>query len=81
MLVGKVAPEIVCQAIIDNKIQDIKLSDFKNKYKVLFFYPLDFTFVCPTEIHAFQDLIEEFPFYPCFYSFLPLLLILQAGFL
>ncbi len=60
MLVGKVAPEISCQAIIDNEIKDIKLSDFKNKYKVLFFYPLDFTFVCPTEMHAFQDLIEEF---------------------
>lgn len=39
---------------------DLKLSDYKGKYVVLFFYPLDFTFVCPTEIIAFSDRVEEF---------------------
>jgi alkyl hydroperoxide reductase subunit AhpC len=38
----------------------VKLSDYKGKYLVLFFYPLDFTFVCPTEIIAFSDRAEEF---------------------
>merc|ERR1719462_994748 len=38
----------------------VKLSDYKDKYLVLFFYPLDFTFVCPTEIIAFSDRAEEF---------------------
>jgi len=60
MLVGKKAPEISCQAIIDNQIKNIVLSDFKSKYKILFFYPLDFTFVCPTEIHAFENALPEF---------------------
>lgn len=60
MLVGKQAPEISCQAIIDGSIENISLCDFKDKYKVLFFYPLDFTFVCPTELHAFQDSLKEF---------------------
>ena len=40
--------------------KQIKLSDYRGKYVVLFFYPLDFTFVCPTEIIAFSDRIEEF---------------------
>lgn len=60
MLVGKQAPDIKSQAIINNSIKNISLEDFKGKYKVLFFYPLNFTFVCPTELHAFQDSIEEF---------------------
>ncbi|KAF6028124.1 Jafrac1 [Bugula neritina] len=41
-------------------MQDSKLSDYKGKYVVFFFYPLDFTFVCPTEIIAFSDRAEEF---------------------
>ena len=36
------------------------LSDFVGKYVVFFFYPLDFTFVCPTELHAFQEKLKEF---------------------
>lgn len=39
---------------------DIKLSDYKGKYVVIFFYPFDFTFVCPTEITAFSDRYDEF---------------------
>lgn len=60
-LVGKQAPEIQAKAVIKDKIlDDFSLTDFKGKYIVLFFYPLDFTFVCPTELHAFQDKLHEF---------------------
>jgi alkyl hydroperoxide reductase subunit AhpC len=41
-------------------MKTISLDDFKGKYLVLFFYPLDFTFVCPTEITAFSDRLQEF---------------------
>merc|ERR1712038_991851 len=44
----------------DGSFQDISLEDFKGKYVVFFFYPLDFTFVCPTEIIAFSDRAKEF---------------------
>lgn len=60
MLVGKRAPSFSCQAVIHNAVKDIHLDDFKDVYKVLFFYPLDFTFVCPTELHAFQESLSEF---------------------
>lgn len=58
--VQKPAPEFTGQAVVNKEFQSIKLSDFAGKYLVLFFYPLDFTFVCPTEIVAFSDRIEEF---------------------
>ncbi|KAA3605233.1 MAG: peroxiredoxin [Calditrichaeota bacterium] len=58
--VQQTAPEFTAQAVIENGFKEIKLSDYKGKYVVLFFYPLDFTFVCPTEIIAFSDRIEEF---------------------
>ena len=61
VLVTKPAPDFCAKAVIDQKIvDDFKLSKFRGKYVVLFFYPLDFTFVCPTEIHAFQDKLSEF---------------------
>lgn len=62
VLIGKEAPDFTADAVVEgNKMEQITLSDFKNKkYVVLFFYPLDFTFVCPTELHAFQEKIEEF---------------------
>jgi peroxiredoxin (alkyl hydroperoxide reductase subunit C) len=44
----------------DSSFKEIKLSDYKGKYVVLFFYPLDFTFVCPTELHAFQERLADF---------------------
>ena len=44
----------------DGTFKEVSLSDYKGKYLVLFFYPLDFTFVCPTEITAFSDRYEEF---------------------
>jgi peroxiredoxin (alkyl hydroperoxide reductase subunit C) len=60
-LVAKPAPDFTAQAVMpDGSFKEIKLSDYKGKYVVLFFYPLDFTFVCPTEIIAFSDKIEEF---------------------
>lgn len=60
-LVGKKAPDIRAKAVVKDKIiEDFSLSSFEGKYVVLFFYPLDFTFVCPTELHAFQDKLHEF---------------------
>lgn len=61
VLVGKQAPEFKAKAVVDGKIlEDFTLSSFHGKNVVLFFYPLDFTFVCPTELHAFQEKLPEF---------------------
>lgn len=62
VLVGKQAPEFTAAAVMaDGSIKDdFNLSDYKGKYIVLFFYPLDFTFVCPTELIAFSHRINEF---------------------
>lgn len=62
VLVGRQAPEFDLEAVVDGGkfIDSCKLSDFRGKYVVLFFYPLDFTFVCPTELHAFQSRLQEF---------------------
>ena len=58
--VGMQAPEFAATAVVDQEFKDIKLSQYKGKYVVLFFYPLDFTFVCPTEITAFSDRYSDF---------------------
>lgn len=58
--VGQAAPEFTATAVIDQEFKTIKLSDYRGEYVILFFYPLDFTFVCPTEIVAFSDRIAEF---------------------
>jgi peroxiredoxin (alkyl hydroperoxide reductase subunit C) len=58
--VGQAAPDFTATAVVDQEFKTIKLSDYRGKYVVLFFYPLDFTFVCPTEIIAFSDRYEEF---------------------
>lgn len=58
--VGQPAPDFTATAVYDQEFKTIKLSDYRGKYVVLFFYPLDFTFVCPTEITAFSDRYEEF---------------------
>ena len=63
VLVGKKAPDFTAQAVVDGgKIEaEFTLSQFQgSKNVVLFFYPKDFTFVCPTELHAFQDKLSEF---------------------
>jgi len=54
------APHFQGPAVVDGVFKDISLDDYKGKYLVLFFYPLDFTFVCPTEIIAFSDRVKEF---------------------
>jgi len=58
--VQQVAPTFRATAVIDGQFKDISLEQFRGKYLVLFFYPLDFTFVCPTEIIAFSDRAAEF---------------------
>ena len=60
VLVGKPAPEFTADACINGDFKQIKLSDYRGKTVVLFFYPLDFTFVCPTELHSFQEKAEAF---------------------
>ncbi|MEZ6137163.1 MAG: peroxiredoxin [Pirellulaceae bacterium] len=61
VLVTQPAPEFKAQAVLaDGSFKEISLSDYKGKYVLLFFYPLDFTFVCPTEIIAFSDRASEF---------------------
>lgn len=61
VLVGRQAPDFKAMALMpDKSFQEISLSDYKGKYILLFFYPLDFTFVCPTELHAMQDKLAEF---------------------
>ena len=60
-LVTKEAPNFRAQAVFgNNEIKELDLSSFRGKYVVLFFYPLDFTFVCPTEIIAFDKQLEKF---------------------
>ncbi|MBT9317314.1 peroxiredoxin [Leptothoe spongobia] len=58
--VGQPAPDFTATAVVDQEFKTIKLSDYRGQYVVLFFYPLDFTFVCPTEITAFSDRYDEF---------------------
>ncbi len=60
VIIGSKAPEISCDAVVNGLIKKISLQDFQNKYKLLFFYPLDFTFVCPTELHMLQKDLHEF---------------------
>ncbi|XP_033338173.2 peroxiredoxin 2 [Megalopta genalis] len=63
--IQKPAPAFHGTAVVDGKFKDISLADYRGKYVVLFFYPLDFTFVCPTEIIAFSDRSDEFDAIGC----------------
>jgi len=58
--IGKRAPDFKGTAVVDGQFKDVSLSDYRGKYLVLFFYPLDFTFVCPTEIISFSDRSDDF---------------------
>jgi alkyl hydroperoxide reductase subunit AhpC len=58
--VTKEAPDFTADAVVGEEFKTVKLSDYRGKYVVLFFYPLDFTFVCPTEIIAYSDKVDEF---------------------
>ena len=62
VLVTQAAPDFMLTAVMpDGSFKDeFTLSQFRGKYVLLFFYPLDFTFVCPTEIIAFSDRVDEF---------------------
>jgi len=60
-MVSKLAPGFIATAVFNVDVfKDVNLSDYKNKYLVLMFYPSDFTSICPTEIIAFDERIEEF---------------------
>jgi len=60
-LIGKKAPHFKAPAVIHGNVMDqVSIESYAGKYVVLFFYPLDFTFVCPTELHAFQEKLSEF---------------------
>lgn len=61
LLVGKQAPQFSAKAVVKGAMVDgFTLKNYLGKYVVFFFYPLDFTFVCPTELHAFQEQLHEF---------------------
>ncbi len=61
VLVGKKAPGFTAKAVRGKEIiENFSLDQFKGTYVLLFFYPLNFTFVCPTELHAFQEKLDEF---------------------
>ncbi|NWJ94825.1 MAG: peroxiredoxin [Chloroflexi bacterium] len=61
-LVGQPAPDFKLPSTknLATLAEDVSLSDYRGKWLVLFFYPMDFTFVCPTEVTAFRDRLEEF---------------------
>jgi peroxiredoxin (alkyl hydroperoxide reductase subunit C) len=65
VLVGKKAPDFKADAVVNGDFKTVSLSDYKGKYVVMFFYPLDFTFVCPTELHAFQEKLSAFKAMNC----------------
>jgi peroxiredoxin (alkyl hydroperoxide reductase subunit C) len=61
VLVTKEAPDFKAQAVMENgSFEELSLTSYKGKYVLLFFYPLDFTFVCPSEILAFDKALDEF---------------------
>ncbi len=62
VLVGKKAPGFSASAVINGGeiVENFTLEQFKGKYVILFFYPKDFTFVCPTELFAFQERLKDF---------------------
>merc|ERR1719183_3114165 len=58
--INSVAPSFTEAAVVNGEFKDVSLSDYRGKWLVFYFYPLDFTFVCPTEIIAFSDRFSEF---------------------
>ena len=59
-MIGKKAPDFDAKAFVDGKFEDFRLSKLRGKWVVLFFYPADFTFVCPTELEGFADRLADF---------------------
>ena len=60
LTINELAPNFNAEAFIDNEVRKISLSDYRGKWVVLFFYPADFTFVCPTELGDLADNYEKF---------------------
>lgn len=58
--VGKPAPDFTAEGLFGAETKTVSLKDYRGKWLVLFFYPLDFTFVCPTEITAFNEAYDDF---------------------
>lgn len=58
--IGKKAPDFKTSALVKREITEISLAGYEGKWVVLFFYPMDFTFVCPTELVDFNNHVEEF---------------------
>lgn len=58
-LVGQKAPDFTAKAIINGQTKEVSLNDFSGKNKILIFYPADFSFICPTELFAFQEKLKE----------------------
>ncbi|MFC1670220.1 peroxiredoxin [Spirochaetota bacterium] len=59
-MVGKKVPAMTLDGFYKGKIQEVKLSRYKGKWMILFFYPADFTFICPTELKELADYYSEF---------------------
>lgn len=59
-MIGEPAPTFTLDAVIGSEFKKVSLTDYRGKWVVLFFYPLDFTFVCPTEIRGFNEKLDEF---------------------
>lgn len=59
-LVGQKAPDFKAKAALIDKEETVSLADLKDAYKVLVFYPADFSFICPTELRALQKNIDKF---------------------
>jgi alkyl hydroperoxide reductase subunit AhpC len=58
--VGELAPDFTATAVVNKAFEEITLSSYRGKNVILFFWPLDFTFVCPTEVVAFSDAADKF---------------------
>ena len=58
--IGHPAPKFTAEAFINGQIKKVSLDDYKGKWTIIFFYPADFTFVCPTELGEMADKYEEF---------------------
>ncbi|EPQ53389.1 hypothetical protein GLOTRDRAFT_131337 [Gloeophyllum trabeum ATCC 11539] len=59
-IVQKPAPAFKATTVVDSQFKEVSLADYQGKWVILLFYPMDFTFVCPTEILAFNDALPQF---------------------
>ena len=58
--IGDKAPDLTLKGVFRGQVSDYSIQDYKGKWLVLFFYPADFTFICPTEVSGFSKLSREF---------------------